>query len=238
MKLKAFLATTITGLSIVGTSSLIAADLKTDAQKQSYSIGYMQGAQIKSLRDELKVDLDPALIQQGMQDALKGSAHGIKDEEMKASLDSLRKEIMEKERTKMEAMFKQNKEQSDLFMKENAAKPGVKTLASGLQYKVVKASSSNAASPTMNDTVTVKYKGMLINGESFDSSGETPATLAVNGVIKGWQEALMKMKPGDHWEIFVPADLAYGERGAPPKIMPNSALIFDLELVKVDHKKK
>ncbi len=121
----------------------------------------------------------------------------------------------------------------DAFLAANKKKPGVVTLADGLQYKILKA--GKGAKPTATDTVTVNYAGRLVNGTEFDSSykrGE-PTSFPVNGVIPGWTEALQLMTPGSTWELYIPASLAYGERGAPPSIGPNETLIFKVELIKV-----
>lgn len=126
------------------------------------------------------------------------------------------------------------KEKGEIFLKENATKEGVKTLPSGLQYKVVKEGSGKA--PKATDTVSVHYRGTLIDGKEFDSShkrGE-PAEFPVNAVIKGWTEALQLMKEGSKWMLYIPASLAYGERGTPGgPIGPNETLIFEVELLKV-----
>ena len=130
-------------------------------------------------------------------------------------------------------MAKVKSKQTD-FLTANAKKEGVKVLPSGLQYKVIK--SGSGKTPKATDSVKVHYHGTLIDGTVFDSSvdrGE-PITFPVNGVIKGWTEALQLMKEGDKWQLFIPSDLAYGERGAPPKIAPNSTLVFEVELLAVE----
>jgi FKBP-type peptidyl-prolyl cis-trans isomerase len=119
------------------------------------------------------------------------------------------------------------------FLNENKTKPGVVTLADGLQYKVIK--EGNGEKPSANDVVVVNYAGKLVNGKEFDSSykrGE-PATFPVNAVIRGWTEALQLMKVGSTWELYIPAELAYGDRGVPGVIPPNETLIFTVELLNV-----
>src|SRR5213593_525626 len=132
---------------------------------------------------------------------------------------------------KQKAAADKNASEGTKFLEENKKKEGVKTTASGLQYKVVK--EGTGAQPKANDTVTVNYRGTLINGTEFDSSykrGE-PATFPVNGVIKGWTEALQLMKVGSKYQLFVPSSLAYGERSVSPEIGPNATLIFEVELL-------
>lgn len=133
----------------------------------------------------------------------------------------------------MQSSGDQNKKTGDAFLLANKAKPGVVTLPSGLQYKVI--SEGTGTKPTANDVVTVDYAGTLVNGTEFDSSYKRgqPATFPVNGVIPGWTEALQLMKAGSTWELFIPASLAYGEQGAPPVIGPNEALIFKVHLIDV-----
>lgn len=128
-----------------------------------------------------------------------------------------------------------NEEEAKAFLAKNGAVKGVKTTASGLQYKIVAAGDAAGTSPASTDTVSVQYTGKLMDGSEFDSSytrGQ-PATFPVNGVIKGWQEALVMMKPGAKWQLFVPPDLAYGKQGRPGTIPGNALLIFDVELLSV-----
>ncbi|WP_408608949.1 FKBP-type peptidyl-prolyl cis-trans isomerase [Aquicella siphonis] len=135
--------------------------------------------------------------------------------------------------TQMQSSIDKNATAGASFLNENKNKPGVVTLPDGLQYKIIK--EGTGAKPTANDTVTVNYAGRLIDGTEFDSSykrGE-PATFPVSGVIAGWTEALQLMKTGSVWELYIPANLAYGEYGAPPVIGPNETLIFKVELLSV-----
>ena len=124
-------------------------------------------------------------------------------------------------------------ERAEKFLMENKAKEGVKTLPSGLQYKVIK--DGDGKTPKATDTVVTHYRGTLLDGSEFDSSykRKEPAEFPVNGVIKGWTEALQLMKEGAKWTLYVPPKLAYGERGFPPVIGPNETLIFEIELLKV-----
>jgi len=130
-----------------------------------------------------------------------------------------------------------NKKEGEIFLEANKKKEGVQTLPSGLQYKVLKAGAGKK--PTATDTVTVHYRGTLIDGKEFDSSYQRgkPVTFPVNGVIPGWTEALPLMEEGAKWELFIPSNLAYGERGAGRDIGPNATLIFEVELISIEEKK-
>jgi FKBP-type peptidyl-prolyl cis-trans isomerase FklB len=127
-----------------------------------------------------------------------------------------------------------NKKAGQKFLEENKKRPGVVELPSGMQYEIIK--DGTGESPTINSTVTTHYTGTLIDGTVFDSSVERkqPAQFPVNGVIKGWTEALQLMKPGSKWMLYIPSDLAYGDGGSPPKIQPGATLIFEVELISVD----
>ncbi|MDX1815211.1 MAG: FKBP-type peptidyl-prolyl cis-trans isomerase, partial [Thermodesulfobacteriota bacterium] len=149
-----------------------------------------------------------------------------------------KKKIVAAQREERKKAAEKNLAEGKSFLEKNAKKEGVKTLPSGLQYKVLKKGSG--ISPKKTDTVTVNYKGTLIDGTEFDSSYKRgkPATFRVGGVIAGWTEGLQLMKPGAKWQLFIPPNLAYGERGAGARIAPNSTLIFEVELVSVQGSKK
>jgi len=200
--------------------------IETQAQKLGYAVGIQMGVSLQ--REGIEPDLDALYL--GIRDAMEGKQPRISQDEARAALMAAHDE-QEKKRGSMAA---KNKEAGTKFLAENAKKPGVKTTASGLQYKVI--SSGKGKSPTLESTVTTHYTGKLIDGTVFDSSRERgqPATFPVKGVISGWTEALQMMKEGDHWEVFLPADLAYGERGAGQAIGPNATLVFDVELIKVE----
>ncbi len=193
-------------------------DLKDPKQKASYSLG----ADIASNLKKQGLDLDTKAMAAGVIDGYAGKA-ALTEAEIRDTLNSLRQEML----------GKTVKEGED-FLAANAKKEGVKTTASGLQYKVIK--SGSGKTPKATDTVKVHYHGTLINGKVFDSSvqrGE-PISFPVNGVIPGWTEALQLMKEGDKWQLFIPSKLAYGERGAGQDIGPNSTLIFEVELLSVE----
>jgi FKBP-type peptidyl-prolyl cis-trans isomerase FklB len=207
--------------------------LKTQNQKASYAIGMNIGKNLK--RDS--VEVDPAVLFHGLKDALAGNKLLLTDEEAKAALTALQAEVRGKEEAKLKAAAVENKKTGEAFLVANKAKEGVVTLPSGLQYKIIK--EGTGPKPTAEDTVLCHYRGTLVDNTEFDSSykrGE-PLKIPVGGVIKGWTEAIQLMPVGSKWQLYIPSDLAYGERGAPGSpIGPNSALIFDVELISIEPK--
>lgn len=203
--------------------------LTSQKDKLSYSFGANFG---KNLRQQ-SIDIDPDIMMTGLKDGLSGSKMLLTDQEIRDVMTAFQKEMVTKQAEQRKALAEKNKKEGESFLAENKQKEGVKTLPSGLQYKVLKIGTGK--SPKATDSVVAQYKGTLINGTEFDSSyqrKEAP-TFRVNGVIKGWTEALQLMKEGDKWQLFVPSDLAYGERGAGPMIGPNATLIFEVELISV-----
>jgi len=203
--------------------------LKDQKDKASYSIGYDIGDTFKKQKIELNVD---AMIA-GLKEALAGKDASISKEERDKTLQAFQKEMMEKQIAASKEAGAKNQAEGEKFLAENKKKDGVKTTASGLQYKVLKEGSG--ASPKETDTVVTNYRGTLIDGTEFDSSYKRnePATFPVNRVIKGWTEALQLMKPGAKYQLFIPSSLAYGERGAGQLIGPNATLIFEVELLSI-----
>jgi FKBP-type peptidyl-prolyl cis-trans isomerase FklB len=199
--------------------------LKDPKDKASYSIGLNIGRNFK----RQNVDLNPDALIAGVKDALSGAKPALNETEERDAMMSLQKDAMEKQK----AMGEKNAAEGKKFLDENKKKEGVKSTASGLQYKVMK--EGNGPQPKASDTVTVDYKGTLIDGTEFDSSYKRgqPATFPLNGVIKGWTEGLQLMKTGAKYQFFIPADLAYGGRQMGPDIPPNSTLIFEVELKSV-----
>ena len=180
------------------------------------------------------MDVDPELLSRGIKDVFSGNKPLMTDEEFRDTMTNMKKEMMAKQETRMKEAGERNKIEGEAFLAENSKKEGVVTLPSGLQYEVIQTGSGD--SPKATDQVTVNYKGTLIDGTEFDSSyrrGE-PAKFKVNGVIRGWTEALQLMKPGSMWKLYIPSALAYGERGAGRQIGPNAALIFEVELIAVN----
>jgi FKBP-type peptidyl-prolyl cis-trans isomerase FklB len=227
MKLRVFgIMGTILMLSQAGTAE--SATLKSQKDKLSYSMGTNMGRNLK----QMALDIDPDILVQGFKDAFSGAKPQLSDEEMQTVLANLQKEMAAKQAEKLKALGDKNKKEGEAFLATNKKKEGVKTLASGLQYKVLKEGTGKI--PKATDKVSTHYQGTLIDGTEFDSSykrGE-PAVFQVKGVIAGWSEALQLMKVGAKWQLFIPAKLAYGEQIKPP-IGPNSVLIFTMELLAI-----
>ena len=204
-------------------------ELNTDVQKVSYSIGTQIGTSMK--KDGL--DIDMKAFVRGIEDARGGKELALTPEQMKQVMDSFRKQLMEKMQADRAASGEKNKAEGAKFLEENAKAAGVKTLPSGLQYKVV--TEGKGEMPKATDTVRTHYSGKLLDGTEFDSSyaRNEPAEFPVTGVIPGWTEALQLMHVGDKWQLFIPANLAYGENGAGQDIPPNAALIFEIELLDI-----
>lgn len=183
------------------------------------------------------ITLDPALVARGMKDAQSGGKTLLNEDEARAALTQFQATI----RGKMEAKSKEedasNRKAGEDFLAANKSKPGVVTLPDGLEYKVLQ--EGTGPKPTASDTVKCDYKGTLINGKEFDSSAKHggPAEFPVGGVIKGWTEALQMMPVGSKWELYVPPDLAYGDRGAGADIGPGDTLIFEVSLLSIEQKK-
>lgn len=203
--------------------------LKDQKDKASYSIGYDIGATFK----KQNIDLNTDALMTGLKEGLAGKEGTLTKEERDKTLEAFQKEMMEKQVAASKEAATKNAAEGEKFLAENKKKEGVKTTASGLQYKVIKEGSG--ASPKETDTVVTNYKGTLLDGTEFDSSYKRnePATFPVNRVIKGWTEALQLMKPGAKYQLFIPAALAYGERGAGRDIGPNATLIFEVELLSI-----
>jgi FKBP-type peptidyl-prolyl cis-trans isomerase FklB len=203
--------------------------LKDSKDKVSYSIGLDIGSTLK----KQNIDVNADVLSTGLKDALSGAKPQLTEEQIKETMTTFSKELTDKQQAKMQEAAQKNATEGEKFLAENKTKPGVKTTASGLQYKVMK--EGNGPSPKETDTVVTNYRGTLINGTEFDSSYKRnePVTFPVNGVIKGWTEALQLMKKGAKYQLFVPAGLAYGPRGAGQEIGPNATLIFEVELVDI-----
>ncbi len=209
-----------------GDQKLVLKDMK---DKISYSIGLNIGRDFK----ENGMDIDADVLARGIRDVFAGGELLMTDQEIQETLMAFQQEAVAKQQEKMTAVAAENLKAGEAFLAENGKKEGVVTLPSGLQYKII--SEGSGKSPAAEDTVTVNYRGTLVDGTEFDSSykrGE-PATFPVNGVIAGWTEALQLMKEGAKWELYIPSSLAYGERGAGRVIGPGSALVFEVELLKV-----
>ncbi|MEW8321925.1 MAG: FKBP-type peptidyl-prolyl cis-trans isomerase [Candidatus Thiodiazotropha taylori] len=207
--------------------------LSDDTAKINYSVGYQIGSDF-SYQD---IEIRPEAVIQGIRDALNENKSQMTAEEMKQVMAELGKRLAEKKKQLKMDRLNQLRESSKRFHATNKDKPGVITTESGLQYRMV-ASGNGRDHPTKNDQVLVHYTGKLLDGATFDSSRDrgSPISFKVNGVIKGWTEALQLMKQGDRWQLFIPPDLAYGKKGSPPRIPPHSTLIFDVELLAIQSK--
>jgi FKBP-type peptidyl-prolyl cis-trans isomerase FklB len=202
----------------VSDQNVKAIEIKNDNDKVLYSLGYELGKDIS----RYKLELTPEVLLKGVEDAISGG---------KPLINTHQRQIALKQIKEMRAQH--NLEQSQAFLAANEKKEGVQTLPSGLQYKVI--APGEGKTPTGKDTVVVHYRGTLIDGSEFDSSYKRgkPATFLLRKVIKGWQEGLQQMKEGAKWVLYIPPELAYGKRGRPQVVPPNSALIFEVELIKV-----
>jgi len=208
--------------------------LKTPKDKLSYALGMNLG---NNLHKET-VDIDAAIVLRGLKDALAAGKTLLTEDEARAALTQLQTEVRGKQQEKMKVAGEMNKKESVEFLAANKAKEGVVTLPSGLQYKILTA--GTGPKPAVSDTVVCNYRGTLISGTEFDSSYKRgqPASFPVNGVIKGWTEALQLMPVGSKWQLFVPAELGYGDRGAGADIGPGATLIFEVELLSIQDKAK
>jgi FKBP-type peptidyl-prolyl cis-trans isomerase FklB len=203
--------------------------VKLDDAKQriSYTIGLNIGKDFKTQ----EVEIDTAALLAGVRDGIAGTTPRLNEEQMKAEIQSFREGMVAKQEAKQKALTETNKKAGAEFLAKNAKEAGVKVTQSGLQYKVLK--EGTGAVPTKESVVKVHYRGTLLDGSVFDSSYERnePLTLPVGGVIPGWTEALTMMKEGSKWQLYIPAELGYGEDGAPPVIGPHATLLFEVELL-------
>ena len=201
---------------------------KTEQDKISYIIGTQLAQSIK--KEGVEVNLEPLIL--GLQDVLEGKILRLTKEETLQVYTAYQQRIRNQRAAELQKQAAENLAKGTVFLEANMAKEGVTVLPSGLQYKVLK--EGTGETPTANDKVKTHYRGTLIDGTEFDSSYKRnqPAEFAVTGVIKGWTEALQLMKTGAKWELYIPADLAYGTRGR-PSIPPNSVLIFEIELLEI-----
>ena len=198
-----------------------AAAPENDNDKAIYSLGYELGKDIKNQ----ELQLNQEILLQGAKDAIDGNKPQVNSRERRQALKDIKAKRAQ-----------DNLEKAQAFLAENAKKEGVVTLESGLQYKEIKA--GEGKSPAITDSVKVNYRGSLIDGSEFDSSYQRgkPSTFPIKNVIKGWKEAMQLMKEGAKWELYIPPELAYGKLGHGKTIPPNSALVFEVELLSVNQK--
>jgi FKBP-type peptidyl-prolyl cis-trans isomerase FklB len=209
----------------------VAPELNSPKEKLSYALGMDFGNQLKGQ----SIEISPDVFVQALKDTLSGGKVLMTQEQARATIAELQKQMKEKQQAQMAVLAEKNKAEGQEFLAKNKTAEGVVTLASGLQYKILKA--GEGKKPVLDSTVVCHYRGTLLNGTEFDSSYKRnePATFPVKGVIKGWTEALQLMPVGSKWQLFIPSDLAYGERGA-GQISPNAMLIFEVELLSIQDK--
>ncbi len=210
----------------------------SEKEKLSYSLGYAQGSNMAGFFKTQSVDIDTNVFVEAFKAGLSGTKPLLTDQEIHQTLADFQKSMAAKQGKVMQESAEANKKAGETFLAENKKKAGVITLPSGLQYIVLK--EGTGETPKATDKVTVNYRGTLIDGREFDSSykrGE-PAVFPVNKVIPGWTEALQLMRVGSKWKVFIPSNLAYGERTAGQMITPNSTLIFEVELLSIESDKQ
>jgi FKBP-type peptidyl-prolyl cis-trans isomerase FklB len=220
-------------MALAGTASAQEArELKSPKEKLSYALGMDLGNQFKGQ----SIEIDPDVFAQALKDAMSGGKLLMTEEQARAAIAELQKAIVQKQQAQTAAIAEKSKADGQAFLAKNKTAEGVVPLPSGLQYKILKA--GQGKKPALTDTVVCNYRGTLINGTEFDSSFKQnqPATFPVNGVIKGWTEALQLMPVGSKWQLFIPSELAYGDRSPGNAIPPNSTLIFEVELISIQGK--
>jgi FKBP-type peptidyl-prolyl cis-trans isomerase FklB len=213
-------------LGILFFVSQVSAEEKLVLKNQKEKVSYIIGMNIGSNFKRQLIDIDPNVLVKGIREGLAGAKPLLTEQEIQETMVAFQKELMEK-----------HKKQGEDFLAANKKKEGVQTLPDGLQYKVIKAGTGKK--PKADDTVTVNYRGTLIDGTEFDSSYKRgqPATFPVSGgIIPGWTEALQLMEEGAKWQLYIPSSLAYGERGTGGIIGPHATLIFEIELVSINPK--
>jgi len=227
--------TAFTGLALLAASaSVICAEegikLDNETARINYSLGYQIGGDFK----RQGVEMNAEAIVRGIQDALSGAEPLMPPQEMNATLMELKRKVVTEQRARAKASELQYVAEGKKFMEQNATKEGVKTTASGLQYKIIEPGTGKT--PKATDQVTVNYRGTLTNGNEFDSSykrGE-PTSFPLDGVIKGWTEGLQLIKEGGKIQLVIPPELAYGDRGP----LGHRTLMFDIELISVGESTK
>lgn len=206
--------------------------MKTTKEKVSYCIGLQTGMNLK----QQFADMDMDCLNNGFNDALTNNDPKLAIEEIQSILTALRQQVETQQRQFVAKVSEENKKKSEAFLLQNKEKEGVVTLTSGLQYKVLQKGPGTGMHPTPLDVVKIHYRGTFTDGRVFDSSYQRgqPVSFPLNRVIAGWSEIVQMMHVGDKWEVYIPPYLAYGENGFGPEIGPNTALIFEIELLGIN----
>ncbi len=224
-----FIAAALPGIACAQTEATAEPDRPEELdERASYAIGLNLGRNFA----DLGVELDGELVLKGLEDGLAGESM-FSDQELAETMGEFQQVVQKAQQEKLAEIGAENAAEGEVFLAENKEREGVVTTASGLQYEILEA--GDGAKPLASDRVTVHYRGTLVDGTEFDSSIKRgqPATFPLAGVIPGWTEALQLMPVGSKWKIYLPANLAYGERGSPPSIGPNSTLVFEVELIDI-----
>lgn len=221
-------------LLIIPNMAVMASSLKTEEEQIAYSLGYVAGEHLRSQQKE-GIIVDPEVFIQGFKDSIRNKSQ-LNEEQIIKSLNIFKAKQLDQSKKNLQSKSDINLKIAKEFLEQNKQNNNIIELASGLQYEVIDTGDKQAISPKLNDKVQVEYRGIFLNGAEFDSSyGREQATIfELNSLIKGWQEALLLMKPNDKWRIFVPPELAYGTDGSGSIIEPNSALIFEIKLVAIN----
>lgn len=204
-----------------------AQDLESDSGKLGYAIGYEFGSETSQW------DVDVEAVIAAIRDANAEREPQVPMEQMRQVLTAFNERMRQERMEQFQQLAEENKTRADEFLAENRGKSGIVALPSGVQYRVIE--EGEGSRPTLEDTVTVHYRGSKVNGREFDSSFArgVPAVFQVDSVLEGWQEVLPLMREGSMWQVFLPPELAFGVRGDPPAIGPNEALQFDIRLVRI-----
>lgn len=206
-------------------------EFKNTRDKASYCLGLETGRGLKMQF----ADLDLTIFSTGLKDAFTEQKPKMKEEDVRQVMAAIQHQMVQQQKQMLSRLSEENKKAAEKFLEQNKEKPGIVTLPSGLQYRVI-TSKTAGSTPTLLDSVTINYKASFPNGTVFESTYDKhqPKTLGINQMIPGWSEVIKLMKVGEKWEVYVPPYLAYGEAGFPPVIPPNALLIFELELLGIN----
>ena len=216
-------------LMIVASGNVLAQDLSSDKSKLSYAVGWDLGQDIK----RRNADFDVEALIAAIRDVTGDKTPQVEQPEMTRLLTELQQKVRQEQLEAFQKLAEENKTKSETFLTANRAKTGIVVLPSGVQYRVIE--EGDGARPGLESSVKVHYRGSKVDGVEFDSSFArgVPEEFVVNNVLAGWQEVLPLMKQGSTWQVFLPPELAFGQRGNPPAVGPNEALMFDLKLVEI-----